>query len=135
MVDGTHLLQREGRRREYPSTVKCVKRTFGCYQLLSFLAWWKVGVWIVSNPCSLLASASNDETIRIWRKTEQPVEEDEEEEEKEEKEEEESGKKEGVEGDHEEEMEEDEEEEGEDREDILHYECISILKGHRSGIY
>lgn len=40
-----------------------------------------------------------------------------------------------MEGDREEEMEGDEEEEGEDREDILHYECISILKGHRSGIY
>ena len=78
---------------------------------------------------SLLASASNDETIRIWRKTEQSIEEEmkEEGEEKKDGGEEENGGEEGG--------EKEEEEEEEEDKDVLHYECIRILKGHRSGIF
>ena len=87
-------------------------------------------MFFLIHAISLLASASNDETIRIWRKTEQPIE-------KEINEEEEEEKKKGEEGEKEEgeEEEEEEEEEDDDEKDVLHYECVSILKGHRSGIF
>lgn len=54
----------------------------------------------------LIASASDDETVRVWRKTEKEPEEE---------------KKPAAEN-------EEDEEEG-----VIQYECIHVFKGHRSG--
>ena len=56
----------------------------------------------------MLASASDDETVRIWRKTEKKIEEE---------------KTNVPEG----------EEEEEEEEDVIQYECVRIFKGHHSG--
>ena len=53
----------------------------------------------------LLASASDDESVRIWRRTEKTEEE-----------------KTNV-----------SEEEEEEEEDVIQYECVRIFKGHHSG--
>ena len=62
---------------------------------------------LVFHLSRLLASASDDETVRIWRKTEKKIEEE---------------KTNVPEGEEEEE------------EDVIQYECVRIFKGHHSGI-
>lgn len=66
----------------------------------------KYSCQLVFHLSRLLASASDDETVRIWRKTEKKIEE----------------KTNVPEGEEEEE------------EDIIQYECVRIFKGHHSGI-
>ncbi len=67
----------------------------------------KYSCQLVFHLSRLLASASDDETVRIWRKTEKKIEEE---------------KTNVPEGEEEEE------------EDVIQYECVRIFKGHHSGI-
>lgn len=77
----------------------------------------------------LLASASDDETIRIWKRDETYVyvefaiyEQNRDEKNENEKEEEKNQEN------------KDDSEEDEDEENVMRFNCIRILKGHRSGI-